>query len=300
MSDVETSDANLTYTIVSGPTLAQGTLTPDGTDNGLFSFDSAPNFNGTVLITFNVTDRGDPDDCIGSPPACDGVLTSSTKTFTITVNPVNDAPTASDGSASQNEDAAAIPVDLRTLVSDVETSDANLTYTIVSGPTLAQGTLTPDGTDNGLFSFDSAPNFNGTVLITFNVTDRGDPDDCIGSPPACDGVLTSSTKTFTITVNPVNDAPTASDGSASQNEDAAAIPVDLRTLVSDVETSDAEPDLHDRLRPDPGPGHPDTGRDRQRPVQLRLGAELQRHRSDHLQRHRPRRPGRLHRQPAGL
>ena len=56
---------------------------------------------------------------------------------------MNDQPTASDHSQSLDEDGAPVNVDLRALVGDVETSDANLSYTIVNGPTAAQGSLTP-------------------------------------------------------------------------------------------------------------------------------------------------------------
>ena len=62
------------------------------------------------------------------------------RTITITVNPVNDRPDAADHADAMDEDAAPLSVDLRALVSDLETDDADLTYTIESGPTAAQGT----------------------------------------------------------------------------------------------------------------------------------------------------------------
>ena len=100
-------------------------------------------------FTFKVTDRGDPDNC-GAPDAdCAAALDSDTKTFTITVTPVNDKPTGADGPTSQLEDAAPISIDLRTLVGDVETADGDLVYSIVSGVTAGEGTLTatsPNGT----------------------------------------------------------------------------------------------------------------------------------------------------------
>ena len=109
-----------------------------------------------------------------------------------------------------DEDAAPLSVDLRALVSDLETDDADLTYTIESGPTAAQGTFDPDALDNGVFSFDSTLNFNGSVTITYSVTDRGDPDNCGAPGLGCDGAETSEIRTITITVNPVNDAPVIS------------------------------------------------------------------------------------------
>ena len=40
----------------------------------------------------------------------------------------------SDGSASTTEDSAGVGIDLGTFVTDVETTDGNLTYTIDAGP----------------------------------------------------------------------------------------------------------------------------------------------------------------------
>jgi hypothetical protein len=91
-------------------------------------------------------------------------------------------------------------------VSDVETSDVNLTYTILNGPSAQQGALSGSGSAR---TFGSAENFNGTVTIDYKVTDRGDPDNCSGAPSAsCDAPKDSATKSVTITVTPVNDAPT--------------------------------------------------------------------------------------------
>jgi hypothetical protein len=231
VDDVETSDANLTYNIVSGP--GHGTLTPVAGANGSFTYAPASNYNGGDSFTYSVTDRGDPDNCSAAP--CDAPKTSETRTFSLTVNPVNDQPNASDGTASINEDAAPITIDLTPRVDDVETSDANLTYTIVT--TTSHGTLTPISGSNGSFGYDSASNYNGSDSFTYKVTDRGDPDGCSAAP--CAAAKTSATKTIAITVNPVNDGPNANDGSQTLAEDAAPTAMDLRPLVDDVETLDA-------------------------------------------------------------
>ena len=62
----------------------------------------------------------------GTPTAA----TTPARIFTITVNPVNDRPDAADHADAMDEDAAPLSVDLRALVSDLETDDADLTYTI--------------------------------------------------------------------------------------------------------------------------------------------------------------------------
>ncbi|MGH3090634.1 MAG: Ig-like domain-containing protein [Rubrobacteraceae bacterium] len=122
--------------------------------------------------------------------------------------PRNEKPQAQNGARSMNEDASPIEIDFGALVSDVETSDANLTYDIVSGPTAQQGTLTGTGPTR---AFTPAADFNGTVEIDYTATDRGDPDNCGAPGPGCDGPLTSDQKTVTITVESVNDAPVAED-----------------------------------------------------------------------------------------
>jgi hypothetical protein len=188
VSDVETADADLTYTIVAPPahgTVTGGTYTPDD------------DFNGTDSLTYEVTDRGDPDGCAAAP--CDAPLTSSTETVSITVDPVNDAPLASPASMGVDEDGS-LPIDLAALVSDVETADANLTYAIVTPP--AHGALTGAG---GARTYTPDGDFNGADSFTYEVTDRGDPDNCAAAP--CDAPLTSSTQTVSITVNALNDAP---------------------------------------------------------------------------------------------
>ena len=62
---------------------------------------------------FTVTDRGDPDNCTPVSVSCTAALASLEHTVTITVNPVNDAPTATDGTASLDEEARPITIDLR-------------------------------------------------------------------------------------------------------------------------------------------------------------------------------------------
>ena len=197
---------------------------------GVLSFTPAANANGQALVSVTLRDDG------GSGNGGDD--TSPTRTFTITVSPVNDLPVAADGSGSVVEDAASLAVDLRGLVADPETADANLVYTVVAGPAAAAGLLSATGT-NGVFSFVPAADYNGTASFTYSVTDRGDPDNCAPLGPACTAARTSAVRTFTITVSPVNDAPVAADGSDTIAEDAAPLAVDLGAPAADLETADA-------------------------------------------------------------
>jgi hypothetical protein len=180
VSDVETAGPDLSYAIVTPPAHGSATTTTYTPDD---------DFNGADSLTFKVTDRGDPDTCAAGP-GCAASKTSRTATVSIVVTPVNDAPTATDGSLSTDQDTPAT-IDLGALASDLETSDANLSYEIVTPP--AHGTATPT-------TYTPDRDFSGTDSFSYKVTDRGDPDNCGAGAPACDAAKTSQTKTVSIAV----------------------------------------------------------------------------------------------------
>ena len=199
---------------------------PEGDD--VTSFDTSAASHGTVGAVGPITCAGAPKVCTAdvvftpaadyngaagfSYTASDGANTSPPAAVSITVDPVNDAPVATAGSRTTDEDTP-LTLNLAALVSDVETADADLTYEIVSQPahgTATATTYTPDA------------DYNGPDSLTYRVTDRGDPDNCSSAP--CDAPLTSSTETVSITVDPVNDTPEASSASVSVDED-GSLPV---------------------------------------------------------------------------
>src|SRR5439155_578701 len=147
----------------------------------------------------------------------------------ITVVPVNDAPAATAQAVSLSENATAA---ITLSGSDLETSDpANLTYTIVAGPT--NGVLSGTG---GNRTYTPNAHYNGADSFTFTVTDSGDPENCSGGAPACSAALTSTAATVTITVNPVNDRPVADAKVVSTNQGTAA---SIVLSGTDLETSAA-------------------------------------------------------------
>ena len=157
---------------------ANGSVTINN-DNTL-SYSPSPNFNGSDSFTYVLTDTwGD----------------TSTGTVTVTVNPVNDAPVASDVSGATQEDQ---PVQISFLASDVDSVD--LTFEVVTGPT--NGSVGP--INNGTISYTPNPNFNGSDSFTFK---------------ANDGLVDSNVATVTVTVAPVNDAPVAIDDVISTTEE---------------------------------------------------------------------------------
>ena len=84
------------------------------------------------------------------------------------------------------------------MASDVEST--SLTYAVVDQPSHGSVTLSQDGT----FSYTPNGDYSGTDSFTYKVND---------------GSRDSDVATVDLTVNPVNDAPTAQNGSASGDED---------------------------------------------------------------------------------
>ncbi len=167
--------------------------------NGTLS-GTAPNLTYTPNADFNGADSF-------TFTANDGTVSSAAATVSITVNPVNDAPVADDQNVSVNEDDS---LAITLTGSDVEGSA--LTFAVGTGP--SNGTLS--GTAPNLTY---APNadFNGSDSFTFT---------------ANDGSLDSAEATVSITVDAVNDAPTANAASAATDEDVA---VDIALSGNDID-----------------------------------------------------------------
>ena len=179
-SDIDVPADALVASVVTNP--AHGTLV-FGAD-GSYTYTPDANFNGTDSFTYKVND---------------GTADSGIQTISITVNPVNDAPVALDGSITTNEDAA---ITGSVSFSDIDVPADALIASVVTNP--AHGTLV-FGAD-GSYTYTPDANFNGSDSFTYKVND---------------GTADSGIQTISITVNPVNDAPVALDGSITTNEDAA-------------------------------------------------------------------------------
>ncbi|EJG1631641.1 tandem-95 repeat protein [Vibrio parahaemolyticus] len=167
--------------------------------DGKLVFTPAENFNGEATITYIVTD---------------GDLTDEAK-VTVTVTPVNDSPVAVDDTTSIQEDTA---VTIDVLTNDTDVDGDKLSIESASVPK-EQGTVEMV---DGKLVFTPAENFNGDAEITYTVTD---------------GELTDEAK-VTVTVNPVNDAPTIKvEAVESITEDAVSTDTVVATLtVRDTDT----------------------------------------------------------------
>ncbi|MEE1895302.1 tandem-95 repeat protein [Pseudomonas otitidis] len=194
-SQLNATDADgdsLTYTLKTGT--SNGTLVFD-TATGQYTYKPNANYNGPDSFTVTVND--------GKGGVVDAVVR-------ITVNPVNDVPTAKPGNLTTVED---IPVDGKVDARDIDGD--TLTYSIASGNGPQHGTVTlnPDGT----FSYMPAKDYNGTDAFTVTISDgKG-------------GVTTS---VVSINVLPFNDAPETANQSKETNEDES---VNGQIVATDVD-----------------------------------------------------------------
>jgi VCBS repeat-containing protein len=178
--------------------------------NGTLSYTLAPGVSGTATVTVVLQDDGS-----GTAP---NVNTSTTQTFTITVNAINDAPVFTKGAdQTVNEDAGAQTVSgWATGIDDGDADQAQtLTFTVTNNTNTALFSVQPTIAADGTLSYTPAPNVSGTATVTVILRDNG-----LSTSP---NVNASTTQTFTITVNPVNDAPSFNlIGNQTVNEDAGA------------------------------------------------------------------------------
>src|SRR5205085_1035691 len=173
--DVVANDTDVDGDVLTLDSVGNATNGTVTVSDGKALFSPNSNFSGAGSFTYVVKD-GQGGEASGS--------------VTVTINPVNDAPTANTQSAVTDEDTS---VSITLTGSDVETAASNLSFAVTVGP--AHGTLT--GTAPHLTYVPNA-DYNGTDSFQFTVTDTGD-----GASHA----LTSVPATVSITINPLNDAP---------------------------------------------------------------------------------------------
>lgn len=181
--------------------------------NGTVSLDSNGSFIYTPNATFTGTDTF-------SYKADDGKATSKPANVTITVTgAVNNPPVAANDTYSTDEDNPLTVTAPGVLANDSDPDANPMTTQLVSGP--GHGTLTLNS--NGSFTYNPTTNYNGPDSFTYRVTDGSD----------------IAQATVSLTVNPVNDAPTAVDDSAATNENTPLTinAPGLLTNDSDVEGS---------------------------------------------------------------
>ncbi len=162
-SDIDNDDDTLQYLITEQ--VSYGVL--EQLTNNSWRYTPEADFNGSDFFLFKVND---------------GDLDSTEVRVDLTVNAVNDTPTATDISATGEEE---IPLTITLNGNDAEGS--SLSYQIVKSP--VNGNVTVTG-NHAVYTGNS--NFFGQDSFTYSVSD---------------GELTSGVALVTITVNNVNDAP---------------------------------------------------------------------------------------------
>ncbi len=175
------ASASLTPVIVTGPIGGSLTIVADGT----ISYAPAANFNGSDSFTYK---------------ASDGEAQSGLATVRVTVQAVNDVPTAGSDSFSVDEDATLQVTDPGVLGNDSDVEGDSLIAMLVTGP--AHGGLTFN--TDGSFVYTPDPNYNGSDSFTYR---------------ANDGTDDSAAATVSLTIGAGNDVPLAAGDSYSTNED---------------------------------------------------------------------------------
>jgi hypothetical protein len=182
-ADLDTLTAVLDSNVSNGPLI---TLNPDG------SFSYAPNgdFAGSDSFTYHANDTIDDSNIVS---------------VTITVDPVNDAPsfTLIGGNQAVDEDAGAQAVaGFAAGMSPgggADEAGQALSFNVSTDNDPLFAVLPAINATTGELTYTPAADANGSAIITVTLSDDGGT--------ANGGADTSGVQNFTITVNPVNDAP---------------------------------------------------------------------------------------------
>ncbi|MEC8482262.1 MAG: DUF4347 domain-containing protein, partial [Pseudomonadota bacterium] len=265
-TDPDDSGAGLTYTITTGTGYGSVWIDTDG-NNEINGGESALAINGTF------TQQDINDDKVkylhnGSEPASesfvfsvqdggeDSVSAITGQTFSITVNQVNDAPTATGipASITVNEDTAS-NVDLSD-VSFADAEDNNLTVTLST----SAGTLTATSKDSvtvgnsgtgALTLYGSAADINAYLDTAANIqytgaTNAAGVNAATLTIAANDGTVNPTLGTVNIDITAVNDAPTITDSQSysmtAVNEETASSAVLVSTILAESNINYADVD----------------------------------------------------------
>ena len=228
LSGISSGSVSENQTLIVTATSSNPTLIPNPSvtytsPNATGSLSFAPTFNNNGTATISVTVN-------------DGAATNNTitRTFTVTVRSVNQVPTLDPiANVTINQNSGVQTVSLSGITSGAANENQTLTVTASSGNT----SLIPNPTVNyasanatGSLSFAPVTNAFGSATLTVTVNDGGASNNVV-------------TRTFTVTVNQVNTAPTITAIPAQTvvvGNSTAAIPFtigDLETAASSLTLS---------------------------------------------------------------
>jgi VCBS repeat-containing protein len=200
VNDSDIDGDTLSAAVVSGP--ASGTLTLN--TDGSFSYVPNAGFSGADSFVYQ---------------ASDGSL-QTPATVSLTVNPVAQAPVVAIDNYSTVEDVPlAVAAGMGVLANDVNPDGGAMTAEVVTGP--AHGTLALNA--DGSFSFSPEANWHGTDSFTYKAVSNGQE-------------MISSAN---VVVEPLNDAPSASDDDFTI--DPAATPPAVSNVLANDSDIDGDP-----------------------------------------------------------
>ncbi len=198
VSEIKNLNPDSDITLINVSNSSNGTV--EIVDNKI-EYTPNTNFNGTDTISYTVSD------IYGN---------ISTNSITITVNSVNDAPTATITTAITNEDNSVI-LDVLANATDVD-GDTLSINSVING---SHGTVTivDDVNGNKVIQYSPNSNYYGTDTITYTISDGNGGE---------------VTKTVSIKINSVNDAPIATITTATTDED-NTVTIDVLAGATDDE-----------------------------------------------------------------
>ena len=176
--------------------------TTEVNEDGSVTYTPAADYFGEDSFTYQVDDGNGGTD---------------TAVVTVTVNPINDDPVADDDTAATDEDTA---TDIDVLDNDTDVDEDTLLVTIAVDPSDGAVEVNEDGT----IAYTPDENFFGEDSFTYQVDDGNGGTD---------------TAVVTVTVNAVNDDPTAGDDSGAGFELDAGVP---SFVTADVLANDSDID----------------------------------------------------------
>ena len=216
-------DADLSYTISGGD---DSTLFSIGSSDGVLTFDSAPNYEGSTCTS----DNGGVNVCVVDLEVTDGTNTD-TKTITVTITDADDvAPSFTTGSTTVSvAEGTSADVDSFS-ITDSDSSDSDLV-------------CAESGADASIFSCDIS---GSTLTISWDSAPdydtAGDSDadnEYVYTITVGDGTNDASAVTYTVTVTDTNDqAPSYSSSDTTPSVSEGSTAVETLT-VTDTDTADS-------------------------------------------------------------
>jgi hypothetical protein len=203
----------------------QPTITADGT----LSFTPAPFAVGTADVTATAIDDGG---------TANGGVDRTSRTFRIVIASRNHAPTLTGiGNVTVNEDAPAQSLQWTTNLGPGAPNEGGQAVTLsLASDNPSLFSAQPAISQSGLLTFTPAPNADGAATATVTAHDDGG---------TAGGGADTTTRTFTITITPVNDAPTFSaGGNVTALENAGAQSAPWATIISAGPPNEVSQSLH--------------------------------------------------------